>query len=200
MLSVYFSFAIAITLLISSPGPVISLVIADSKHGWPTGTLLGAAISALLLLMAALLLIHFALALDENLLDWGRIIGGGYLAYLGIKMLSCSVSITPEQGHHKDCFWRAMRVGLSNPKDILFLLAFLPSFILPEQNFLEQSIILFVIWAVIDMSIMVIYAGAAKRLLNYQVFQTLLHYLPGAFMVFMGGLSSYLGLASLMGW
>lgn len=198
MLSIYLSYAIAVFLLISSPGPVISLVIADAKHGWPIGTLIGSAISALLLLTAALLFIHFALVVDEQLLDIGRVLGGAYLAYLGGRLFLSKQAIAITSGHHKDCFWRAMKVGLSNPKDILFLLAFLPSFIIPEQSLLEQSLILLVIWAVIDMSIMLVYAGAAKRLLSYPFFHSLLHYLPSAFMLLLGTLSSYLGIISLL--
>lgn len=198
MLSLYFTFAISITLLISSPGPVISLVISDSKHGWPTGTIWGGAISAFLLLAISLLVIHFALEIDENILDWGRVLGGGYLAYLGCAILRSKVEIKNAKSHHKDCFWRTMRVGLSNPKDILFFLAFLPSFILPEQSFSQQSFIFLGIWLMIDMTIMVAYAGLAKKLFSYQKSQMVLYYLPGVFMLLVGGISIYLGAESII--
>ena len=197
MLSLYFTFAISITLLISSPGPVISLVISDSKHGWPTGTILGGAISAILLLAISLLVIHFALEIDDNVLDWGRVIGGLYLAYLGFSILRSKVHIDSTQSHHKDCFWRTIRVGLSNPKDILFFLAFLPSFIIPEQSFTQQSVIFLSIWAVIDSTIMIAYAGLAKKLFSYQKSQMILYYLPGVFMTLVGSISIYLGCISL---
>ena len=198
MLSLYFTFAISITLLISSPGPVISLVISDAKHGWPTGTIWGGAISAFLLLAISLLMIYFALEIDENILDWGRVLGGGYLAYLGSAILRSKVEIKNAKSHHKDCFWRTMRVGLSNPKDILFFLAFLPSFILPEQSFLQQSFIFLGIWLMIDMTIMVAYAGLAKKLFSYQKSQMVLYYLPGVFMLLVGGISIYLGAESII--
>lgn len=198
MFSLYVTYAISIALLISSPGPVISLVIADCKYGWPKGTLLGAALSALLLLMSALLLIHFALAVDESLLDWGRILGGAYLLFLGVQLLTSNRTSSIKPGHHKGCFWRAMKVGLSNPKDILFLLAFLPSFIHQQQSFLEQSLLLIVIWAVIDISIMSAYVVVAKRLLTRASWQLLLHYLPGVCMLLLGGLSGYMGIVSLL--
>jgi len=198
MLSLYFTFAISITLLISSPGPVISLVISDSKHGWPTGTIWGGAISAFLLLAISLLVIHFALEIDENILDWGRVLGGGYLAYLGCSILRSKVEIKNTKSHHKDCFWRTMRVGLSNPKDILFFLAFLPSFIIPEQSFSQQSFIFLGIWSMIDTTIMVAYAGLAKKLFSYQKSQMVLYYLPGVFMLLVGGISIYLGAQSII--
>ena len=199
MLSLYLTFALSITLLISSPGPVISLVISDSKHGWPTGTIIGGAISAFLLLVISLIVIHFALEINEIILDWGRVIGGLYLAYLGVSILRSKVHIENAQSHHKDCFWRTMKVGLSNPKDILFFLAFLPSFIIAGGSFIQQSITLVCIWVVIDMSIMLAYAGLAKKLFSYQKSQIILYYLPGVFMSLVGCISLYLGAVSLIG-
>lgn len=198
MLSLYITYAISIALLISSPGPVISLVISDSKHGWPTGTIWGGALSAVLLLAASLLVIHFALVIDEQLLDWGRVVGGLYLAYLGVSILFSKQSQSQTQSHHKDCFWRTMKVGLSNPKDILFFLAFLPSFIVSGQSFVQQSSIFLAIWLVIDMCIMLAYAGVAQKLLAYRACQVVLFYLPGIFMALVGGISVYLGTMGLL--
>lgn len=198
MLSLYITYAISITLLISSPGPVISLVISDSKHGWPTGTIWGGAISAFLLLAISLVVIHFALVIDEALLDWGRVIGGLYLAYLGASILLSKQHQAIAKSHHKDCFWRTMKVGLSNPKDILFFLAFLPSFIVNEQPFIAQSMIFLAIWLVIDMCVMVSYAGVAQKLLAYRACQIALFYLPGIFMALVGAISVYLGTIGLM--
>lgn len=198
MVTLYLTYALSITLLISSPGPVISLVISDSKHGWPTGTIWGGAISAFLLLAISLLVIHFALVIDETLLDWGRVIGGLYLAYLGLSILASKQQYTHTKSHHHDCFWRTMKVGLSNPKDILFFLAFLPSFIIAEQSFVDQSVIFLAIWLVIDMLVMVSYAGVAKKLLAYAFWQKALFYLPGIFMALVGGISLYLGAVNLI--
>lgn len=198
MLSLYLTFAFSITLLIASPGPIISLVIADSKHGWPTGTILGGAISALLLLIVSSLLIHFALEIDAHLLDVGRVVGGGYLLYLGVKVIRSEVTVKQTSGHHRDCFWRTMKAGVANPKDILFFLAFLPSFIVPDVAFTQQAVTLLSIWAVIDMLIMVAYAGLAKKLLTYRACQTGLHYMPGIFMMVVGGVSLLLGVNSLL--
>ena len=197
MISLYITYAISIAMLISSPGPVISLVISDSKHGWPTGTIWGGAISAFLLLAIPLVVIHFALVIDALLLVWGRVLGGCYLAYLGISILRSKQQQTPPKSHHKDCFWRTMKVGLSNPKDILFFLAFLPSFIVSGQSFVEQSAIFLGLWLVIDMCVMVAYAGVAQKLLAYRVCQLILFYLPGVFMGIVGAISVYLGATGL---
>jgi len=197
MIALYLTFALSITLLISSPGPVISLVISDAKHGWPTGTILGGALSAILLLAVSLVAIHFALVIDEDVLDWGRVIGGGYLVYLGFSVLRSKMHIVNAQSHHKDCFWRTMKAGLSNPKDILFFLAFLPSFIVVGQSFAQQSVIFLSIWAVIDSTIMIAYAALATKLFSYKKSETILYYLPGVFMILVGSISIYLGSMTL---
>lgn len=197
MISVYITYTVAIALLISSPGPVIALVISDSKQGWPTGTIWGGAISAFLLLVCSLVVIHFALVINETLLDWGRVIGGLYLGYLGLLILRSKQHISTAKSHHHDCFWRTMKVGLSNPKDILFFLAFLPSFIVAGQSFVDQSMIFLAIWLVVDLVIMVAYAGIAQKLLVYSGCQKVLFYLPGVFMSLVGGISLYLGAVNL---
>ena len=164
MLSLYLTYAVSIAFLISSPGPVIALIISDSKHGWPTGTIWGGAISAVLLLMLSLLLLSFALAIDATMLEWGRVIGGLYLIYLGMTVLGSKEQIKTAKSHHHDCFWRTMKVGLSNPKDILFFLAFLPSFIVATESFLQQSMTFIAIWLVVDLLIMLAYAAVAQKL------------------------------------
>ncbi len=193
MFSVYLTYAVSIALLISSPGPVIALIISDSKHGWPTGTIYGGAISALLLLSISLMLLSLALAIDENILEWGRVVGGLYLIYLGVSILTSKAYLDKIKSHHNHCFWRTMKVGLSNPKDILFFLAFLPSFIIATESFLQQSVIFLGLWAVIDMAIMLIYARVAQKLLSYDKCRTVLYYLPGVFMSLVGGISCSLG-------
>ena len=143
-------------------------------------------------------MIHFALVIDETLLDWGRVLGGLYLAYLGVAILRSKQKLSSAKSHHHDCFWRTMKVGLSNPKDILFFLAFLPSFIVAGQSFVEQSMIFLTIWLVVDMLIMLAYAGMAKKLLEYAFWQKALFYLPGLFMALVGGISLYLGAQNLL--
>ncbi|HCC63220.1 MAG TPA: lysine transporter LysE, partial [Pseudomonas sp.] len=132
MNATYLAFAAAVALLIASPGPVVALVVADARRSWPAWTILGGVISAQLLLIAALMLIYLALDLKPVILEWGQVLGGLYLIWLGADGLCGgggeeAREVPRPQSHY---FWRAMAVGLSNPKDILFFLAFLPGFIL----------------------------------------------------------------------
>ncbi|WP_019617008.1 LysE family translocator [Psychromonas ossibalaenae] len=197
MLSIYITYAVSIAILISTPGPLIALIISDSKHGWPSGTILGSALASLILLVCALIALNFAVSLDPHLLEWGRVIGGCYLIYLGLTALRKEVVIDDIKSHNKNCFWRAMRAGISNPKDILFFVAFLPSFVIATESFTQQALIFLVLWVVIDVSIMVTYAKAAKKLLSYAKCRTVLFYLPAVFMPVVGGISLYLGAKEL---
>src|SRR5690606_40642130 len=83
MTATYLAFAAAVALLIASPGPVVALVIADARRSWPLWTILGGVLSAQVLMIGALLMIYLALDLDPVILNWGQILGGLYLIWLG---------------------------------------------------------------------------------------------------------------------
>ncbi len=199
MSATYIAFAAAVALLIASPGPVVALVIADARRSWPAWTILGGVISAQLLMIAALVLIYLALDLQPVVLEWGQIIGGLYLIWLGADGLCGGddedKAIPRPQSHY---FWRAMAVGLSNPKDILFFLAFLPGFILPAQPFAPQAVTLIVIWAVVDVSVLVTYSLVSRRLASHDALQRALALLPSFFLLGLGLISCGMGINSLL--
>jgi len=91
-----------------------------------------------------------------------------------------------------------MAVGLSNPKDILFFLAFLPGFILPSQPFTSQALALIVIWGVIDLSILLAYSLLSRRIATYSSVQRLLDLLPSVFLLGLGLISCLLGVSRIL--
>lgn len=199
MTSTYLGFAAAVAVLIASPGPVVALVVSDARQRWPLWTILGGAISALILLSAALLLIHLALGLEPFILEWGQVLGGLYLLWLGANGLCGdgeAASGPRSDAHH---FWRALIVGLSNPKDILFFLAFLPTFILPTQPFASQATMLIAIWVSIDLSVLLAYSLLSRRLGGSQNMQRLLHILPNLCLLGLGLTSCAMGIGNLAG-
>ncbi|MBF6622002.1 MAG: LysE family translocator [Pseudomonas stutzeri] len=199
MTSTYLGFAAAVAVLIASPGPVVALVVADARwQHWPLWTILGGVISALVLLVGALLLIHLALGLQPFILEWGQVLGGLYLIWLGANGLCGAEETAPGQRRDAHYFWRALIVGLSNPKDILFFLAFLPAFILPTQPFAPQAATLIAIWAAIDVSILLAYSLLSRRLSGSQSMQQLLHILPNVCLLGLGLASCAMGISSLM--
>ncbi|MCQ2028188.1 LysE family translocator [Stutzerimonas zhaodongensis] len=199
MNATYLAFAAAVALLIASPGPVVALVIADARRSWPAWTILGGVLSAQLLMIAALVVIYLALDLQPVILEWGQVIGGLYLIWLGADGLCGGddeeKDISRPQSHY---FWRAMAVGLSNPKDILFFLAFLPGFILPAQPFAPQAVTLIAIWAFVDISILVTYSLVSRRLASHDTLQRALTLLPSFFLLGLGLVSCGMGINSLI--
>ncbi|MCQ4311386.1 LysE family transporter [Stutzerimonas sp. VN223-3] len=199
MNATYLAFAAAVALLIASPGPVVALVIADARRSWPAWTILGGVISAQLLLVAALVLIYLALDLEPVILEWGQVLGGLYLIWLGADGLcgggEGNTNLPRSEAHY---FWRAMAVGLSNPKDILFFLAFLPGFILPAQPFAPQALALIAIWALVDVSILIAYSLLSRHLSSHERLQRVLDLLPSFFLLGLGLVSCGMGVTSLV--
>lgn len=91
-----------------------------------------------------------------------------------------------------------MAVGLSNPKDILFFLAFLPGFILPAQPFAPQAVTLIAIWALVDISVLVTYSLVFRRLASHDGLQRVLALLPSFFLLGLGLVSCGMGINSLI--
>ncbi|MGK9066812.1 LysE family translocator [Stutzerimonas chloritidismutans] len=199
MNATYLAFAAAVILLIASPGPVVALVIADARRSWPAWTILGGVLSAQVLMVAALVLIYLALDLQPVILEWGQVIGGLYLIWLGADGL-CGGGTTNDQAPRSQAhyFWRAMAVGLSNPKDILFFLAFLPGFILPAQPFAPQAVTLIAIWALVDISVLVTYSLVSRQLASREGLQRALELLPSFFLLGLGLVSCGMGINSLI--
>ncbi|MGY2288774.1 LysE family translocator [Pseudomonas sp. SDO528_S397] len=199
MTALHLTFALAVFFLIASPGPVVALVISDAKHAWPAATITGGVLSAQLLLLITLVLIYTALDISPVLLNWGQLMGGLYLAWLGISSLfSKAGGLSEAQYSQRHFFWRALKVGLSNPKDILFFLAFLPGFIEPEASFIKQGLVLALIWGVIDISILLVYGALSRQLLSHGAVQKIVAKAPGVFLLAIGVLSSCMGLQKLM--
>jgi len=199
MNATYLAFAAAVALLIASPGPVVALVVADARRAWPLWTILGGVLSAQLLLICALLMIYLAMDIEPVVVEWGQVIGGLYLIWLGCDGLcgGGSEAAATERGD-SHYFWRALAVGLSNPKDILFFLAFLPGFILPAEPFAPQAAMLIVIWAVIDISILIAYGLLSRQISGSRRIQQLLDVLPNYFLLGLGLISCSLGITRLL--
>jgi len=154
--------------------------------------------SAQLLLGSALMAIYVALDINPLALDWGQVLGGVYLIWLGIKTLGKSSKSGAENPRNAHGFWLAMGVGLSNPKDILFLLAFLPGFIFPSQPFFPQAVALIVIWGAIDIAVLITYSLLSRRMGAFKRAQRLLDLAPGYFLLGIGLLSFTLGLGRIL--
>jgi homoserine/homoserine lactone efflux protein len=132
-----FSTFLLITLvLIVTPGPVVTLVIATgTSHGVRAAlaTAAGTSLGTGLLLAAIALGLSWVLTNAATAFEVLRWLGTAYLIWLGIQAWRNagrgSATIPPKKRVH---FWRGVLVALTNPKTIAFFTAFLPQFVDPS--------------------------------------------------------------------
>ncbi len=194
-MSEYLGFAVTVFLLISSPGPIVALVVADGRHSFPWWTILGGLLSAQVLLVLALTLIHLAIGISPTLLLAGQILGGLYLLWLGVRLFQAPADESPST--RRGSFGRALLVGLSNPKDILFLVAFLPAFISLQTPLGQQAPALMAIWAAIDLLVLITYGHLAGHMHRLTRLSRLTQRLPSTALCLIGLASVGLGLRAL---
>jgi homoserine/homoserine lactone efflux protein len=135
-LSLFLSFAAAVTVLMLIPGPNVALIIANSvAYGPRFGLLTVAGTSTAMVAQLGLT----ALGMTEILgtlgvwFEWLRWVGAFYLFYLGITQWRApAIDLTktkPEPKSARAIYTRALLVSLTNPKTLLFYGAFFPQFV-----------------------------------------------------------------------
>jgi len=134
------AYCLAVTILILIPGPVVTLVVANSlSQGSRSGlaTVAGASIgNAILLGATAVGLIAFFALLSE-VFEIVRWVGAAYLIWLGIKAWRAhetqeAASLPPAARSSRAVFLQGFVIAITNPKAILFYIAFLPQFVDPH--------------------------------------------------------------------
>jgi threonine/homoserine/homoserine lactone efflux protein len=98
-----------------------------------------------------------------------KYVGAAYLIYLGIKVWrgpdqGIEVAARPAAQHTWARFRIGVFVSLSNPKAILFGVAFFPQFIDRGQPMVAQAVILLLTFIVIETAWMCVYAGGGAQL------------------------------------
>jgi len=137
------AFLLITTVLIVTPGPIVTLVIATGasqgiRAGLATvaGTSLG---NALLLVMIAAGL-SWVLKNAVELFELLRWVGAGYLVWLGIQAWRHAGESTVAPPSRRVNFSRGFVVALLNPKTIAFFTAFLPQFVDPSLPATQQLV------------------------------------------------------------
>lgn len=119
-----------------TPGPDMMLVLGrgiGQGYRIAQATALGIAVAGFVQLPLLAFGVSEIVAARPWLLDVIRVIGAGYLMYLGWKLIRSKRPVTPKHNPAKTSFGRAVFDGavanLMNPKMIVFQLAFLPQFV-----------------------------------------------------------------------
>jgi threonine/homoserine/homoserine lactone efflux protein len=197
-------FAIVAFIGIATPGPTVLLALTNGSRFGVRASLagmVGAVLSDFVLISAVALGLGALLAASEFWFSVVKWIGVAYLAYLGIRMLRSSGTLSVPS---EDCstgrpssraiLVRSFLVAVSNPKGYLFFSAFLPQFIVPSEPQLPQYAALAVTFAAIDFAVMFAYAAAgaqAIRVLRAKGVLWLDRICGGALLALAGSLALY---------
>lgn len=166
--SLLLAYIVAVVVLIGTPGPIVALVInAATRHGFKYAliTVLGANLASLVLLASAGLIIAGVIALDEHTIKWVSLIGCGFIGWMALSGLREGFTrrgevkpeqVTPVRRHSG--FFNGFFLGVSNPKDIIFFVAFFPQFITVTPDFKLSLGILTLVWMLADFVILLSYA------------------------------------------
>jgi threonine/homoserine/homoserine lactone efflux protein len=162
----------------ATPGPNMLLVLSHSARfglRLTMATMLGCMTSLLAMMSISAAGLGALLQMFPAVFDALRLAGAAYLAYLGVKSwrspvvetaLDTSGALAPAM-KSSALFRQGMLVAASNPKAIVFTVAFLPQFINPENAQLPQFAILLTTFAVIEVNWYFVYAVSGKRLAVY---------------------------------
>ncbi|MCF8176582.1 MAG: LysE family translocator [Burkholderiaceae bacterium] len=170
---------VGVTFFVSAtPGPNMMLVmVSGARFGFRPAMVTMAGCWTALMAMMALSAAGLGATIQTfpALFDSLRLAGAAYLAYLGIKIWRAPVHAGGDlaaararlPSSPRSLFRQGMLVGGSNPKAILFALAFLPQFIDPALPKLPQFAILLLTFSVIEIAWYTVYAGSGQRLAIY---------------------------------
>ena len=171
-IELYLAFCLATAILILMPGPIVTLVIAQSlRHGTGTGlaTVAGSSVGNAILVAAGALGLSTAFVFLADLFDVIRWLGAGYLIWLGVREwrskgadLDAATAGAPRD--KSAVFWQGIIVAITNPKTILFYAAFFPQFIDTAAPLALQLILMSVSFVVIAATFDTGYALLAGRL------------------------------------
>lgn len=168
--ALWIAFVTASALLAVVPGPIVTLVVANSlAHGSRSGLLniLGTTSGNILFFLVGAMGMAWILASMASWFDVVRWAGAAYLVYLGIRQWrekGHGLEEFPETKRGQSLYWQGFIVAISNPKTIIFYAAFFPQFMDPALPAAGQLFILSITFLVVATSIDVSYALLAGRL------------------------------------
>ncbi len=171
-LELFAAFAAATAALILLPGPVVTLVIANSlAHGARTGlaTVAGASAGTAVLIAGGAIGLTAMLAFLSDIFVWVRWAGVAYLAFLGLKhwravfraLRAEEIATAPSA---RGVFWQGALIGVTNPKTVLFYVAFFPQFLDPALPIGPQLAVMCVAFLLIGLLFDGSYALLAGRI------------------------------------
>ncbi|YCH20387.1 LysE family translocator [Pseudomonas sp. D1-3] len=173
-LHLWFTFFLAYLATTLTPGPNVLLMVRNALRHGPAAigaTLLGNLTAQLVVTTGVALGVGALLIAMPTAFVALKIIGAGYLIYLGIGQLlgrrsAAGTSVT-EPAVSRVANWRiagaAFLLSASNPKTMIFLCAFLPRFLQPERSVTLQFTVMYLTIAAIVEVVHSLYCFTAFR-------------------------------------
>lgn len=170
------AYFLASILIAISPG---SGAVLAMSHGLSYGmrrtraTIAGLQLGLVIILLVAGAGVGSLLVASELAFSVVKVLGAGYLIYIGWSQWRSSSSIAPEGGEGladanglsvKRRFLTGLLTNVTNPKGILFMVAVLPQFISPARPLWPQLLVMALTTVAVDTVVMHGYAFAASRL------------------------------------
>ena len=169
-------FAAVALVAIATPGPTVLLALSNGAHYGVRRSLpgmLGAVLSDFVLVGAVALGLGTLLAASEfwfSVLKW---VGALYLAWLGLRLLRSrgglelpDAAAAKTQHGSRAIFRKSFLVAVTNPKGYLFCSALLPQFIDPAAAQAPQYLAIGLVFAGLDVTVMLAYAFVGARALR----------------------------------
>ena len=174
-LATYLLYLSAVALLVLTPGPTMLMCVSNAINHGPARALAsvsGSVSAALCVMTLSALGLGALLAASAMAFLLVKLVGAGYLIWLGVKTFrqsgaSLSVSMassTQTQRSKVGLYWQGFGVGASNPKALLFAVAFFPQFLNPEAPFWPQMAILAGSFVVFEFTVLSAAAVGVARL------------------------------------
>lgn len=171
-LDTWLVFLIAAIGLSFTPGPNGLLALT---HGAIYGvrrtvaTVLGGAVGFLIVIAVSMFGIGALLVAVPDILTVLKWVGGAYLVFLGVQVWRAPAITVAATGERPNASWwslwqQGFLAAVTNPKGILFFVAFLPQFIDPESDLVVQFVIMASTFIIIEIVFELVVAALSQSL------------------------------------
>lgn len=171
-LSTYLLYTVAVMLLIVTPGPTMLMCMTNAINHGPRRAMTSVAGSVTAVLGVMLLSamgLGALLAASESAFMAAKLIGAAYLIWLGIRTFRSSTVLQASRDTaatpRRSFYFQGLMVGASNPKSVLFFVAFFPQFLNPAASILPQFALLAATFVVFEFLVLTPCALGVSRLI-----------------------------------
>ena len=197
-------FVASVVLLCVTPGPDLAYIIGQSMvRGRRAGILsaTGVALGSCTHAVASALGLTALIAASPLLFTVIKYIGAAYLIYLGAKMMLSTFGVSKERPldvqsnmaevETRRLMLRGFITSITNPKVLLFFIAFFPQFVVIEGDhhaisFLVLGMVYALIGVMIDVLFAILAGGAAGAVAKNQTLRKMLDRVVGATFIGLG--------------